>query len=1476
MGPSARHTPGQILGTRYRVVGLLGRGGMGEVWHAYDLKLQVDVALKSVLPERFPGERGLELLRREVRSAREVMSPNVCRIFDLVESEGRELVSMEFIDGTTLLDVLRERGPLELQEATRIASQFLAGLEAIHQAGLVHRDVKPENIMITRTGRVVLMDFGIAKGMADGPAGTIAGTPAYMAPEHLRGDALDARADIFAAGVMLAEMIAPAGIRAPESRESLWQAVRQAPVRLFDSPWRGVLERAVASEPSQRYDSARALARALEEVALRVEGAEDRHPYPGMSSFTAADAEFFFGREVEVEAVWKKLQRANLLTIIGPSGAGKTSFLQAGLLPAKPAEWEHVQVRPGASPFVALAQALVPRFAGDTEAMRLLVQAEKAESLVEVIGRWQAKHPHTLIVVDQFEELFTHCSPDVQAAFADLLGRLAIEADVHVLLVMRDDFLIRCHEHPRLAPISADLTMLGSPTGSALRRALVQPALLCGYRFEDESLADEMLAAIEGERGALPMLAFAAARLWEQRDRERGLLTREAYGRIGGVSGALAQHAEATLERIGEVRQPLVRELFRNLVTSQGTRAVSEVEELLSVFEDRKAAGEVLRELVDARLLTSFELPEAHEGRGGRHRVEIVHESLLASWPRLVRWRTQDTEGAQLRDQLRQASQLWRERGESNDLLWTGTAFREFELWRERYPGGLTATEEAFARAMVAHAERQRRRRRMALSAAFALLTIVVVVVGLYAQGERQARLGAEANKLLALGRVELDTDPSAALAYALSSLDMADNPTGRRFALEALSRSPAASATSPLAAVSLEPVFLDFSPDGKWLAAGGRGGVFVLSEDAAPATAVRDTYSVYVRAQKPQFAPDGKHLIWMSNEDSAMVRVWSIAARKDVRTFRLEGTTLPLVRGDRLFLITDLSGPGKGIGVASYPAHQNEFTGTWTRTIVRTWEFDDREPRIIAHWNAGGIRTFDIDAKGRWVAYPKGRGVYLSLLDELESGRARLVGEHAAEASRVCFDPTGVRLASSDLSGEIRLWSLAGGSKLPLRVIRGRAPLCVLDFDPTGGVLAVAYAAADKSVHLWDLNGPQDADPVILRRRDASLLPAVAFHPSQPWIAVAYHNEVAFWPFLRSGHNVMHGAGDFGHTEVGFTSDGKSLLGDFAQGIRIWSLHGGPTRDLWKPQSPATMIMDMALDPRDRFVVVGTSDDGAYRVSMQDGQARRLPDNPAGGHIHQVVISPDGRFVAGLRGTDPLGVRVWDLEAGTVRSIPNTDFSSLIDFVGDGRLLYSDAVRDIRWWNPADGSSSLVLTRAPRYPIWAKATRDGRYLFVTALTGASERDSSYISDTMTSGLTVFDLENHTSHAIPSHGNRLYSALALDTPGTILATADRDGVTRVGPITGEEPHLLLGGPGHVRGVAISSDGRWIAAGKHFEPTVDLWPMPTGRPFHTLPHAEFLDRLRALTCMRAVPDRKSPTGYRLDPAPFRGWGKVPTW
>ncbi|HEY4491432.1 MAG TPA: hypothetical protein VI958_05495, partial [Acidobacteriota bacterium] len=430
----------------------------------------------------------------------------------------------------------------------------------------------------------------------------------------------------------------------------------------------------------------------------------------------------------------------------GPSGAGKTSLLQAGLIPALPRDWCCAITYPGDAPLINLRQSLAPLLSGDEETNTLIALSEEPEAAIRILSGLRRSHAEFVLIVDRFEELFTLNPSEVQSQFAELLGSAAMEANIRILLAMRDDFLIFCKEQEPLAPIFSELTAMLPLSGSALRRALVQPALKCGYRFEDETLVDDILRDLEKERGALPLLAFAASLLWEKRDRQKGQLTRDAYKGIGGVQGALAQHAETMMTGLGAERESIVREIFRNLITAQQTRIARDREELLSVFQKDPgarasllAAEEVLRTLIDARLLTSFEASSS-QGANSKRRVEISHESLITNWPRLVKWQIQDAESAQLRDQLRQAADLWAERGRSEDLLWTGAAFLEFQVWRQHYPGGLTRTEEAFAQAMTQFANRKRRRRQVAISAVFVVLLIILVVIGNFWRNASVAR----------------------------------------------------------------------------------------------------------------------------------------------------------------------------------------------------------------------------------------------------------------------------------------------------------------------------------------------------------------------------------------------------------------------------------------------------------------------------------------------------------------------------------------------------------------------------------------------------------------------------------------------------------------------------------------------------------------------------------------------------------------
>jgi WD40 repeat protein len=1468
-GTGATLRVGHLLGGRYEIRGVLGRGGMGEVWLARDLKLQVEVALKAVAPENLGDEGTLARLRAEVRSARAVASPHVCRVYDLIEAEGLECVSMEYVDGTTLSHVLETRSPLDLEEAREIALQLLAGLGAIHEAGLVHRDIKPENVMLTRAGRVVLMDFGVAKAVASG--GTVSGTPAYWPPEQAMGAPADPRADVFAAGVVLAEMVAPSGVRDREKLQALWQAVREDPPRLPDTPWSEAIARAVAREPGARYSSAQAFARDLEEVAHRVTGIEEAQPYPGLAAFTEADAEYFFGREAEVEEVWKRLPHRHLLALVGPSGAGKSSFLRAGLVPAKPKGWAHLVCTPGDAPFVALGQALVTEVSHDTEAIRQMLRFEDADVAVHLFRRWRGGHAEALVIIDQLEELFTLNPPEVRARFASLLSRLVLEADVHVLLAMRDDFLLRCQEHEALRPVFEGLVPLGPPAGNALRRALVQPALKCGYRFEDEALVAEMLQAVEGERGALPLLAFAAASLWRSRDREGGLLTHAAHDSIGGVAGALTQHAEATLDRVGADKLPLVRELFRNLVTAQGTRAVRDVDELLTVFPEgqRADAEAVLRTLIDARLLTSYEAHTTEPRRTAGRRVEVVHESLLSAWPRLVRWRTEDEGGAQLRDQLRQVAHLWEEKGKPADLLWTGTSYQEYQVWRSRYPGGLSDTEEAFGRAMIDLAGRRRRQRRAVYAAILTAVVLTAAGLGILLRKSvretRRAEAEAgqrEAAQLLALGRLKLADHPNAALAYAIASLERGDNGPARRFAVEALWQGPPA-----LFIRDTPGLTVHWSPDGQWLALGGQG-LDLIERSTNQRRRLETSYDLPVG-----FTSDGRRLVTNS---SGKLEVWALPEGRLERTLaHSPATGADLVDGDRLLTFwSDTSAP---------PAERPR--------LIRRLSLDGTPEQTLGRWEPHGTTGFGIDPSGTWI-FSVQRGRLLQQRLDALSAPPRVLGAHEGDAD-VWAKPCRDRVVTGNRRGEVHIWNVPS-ARLE-RTLKSPAKSSIISFDPRGRFLATSpyEAMAPRSMFLFDLAAPPTAEPVALVDSDANWLNAWAFSPDGSWLASEHAGTVVLWN-TEGARSLVVGRQKPPNTIVAFTHNGHLLSASDEGVLRSWPLDpaaGADMREIWS--RPGALIGNcgvLEMDPGGRSVIL--ADPSGWAI----GKIHIVALNGSPPSIHELKhpegrgalcvggkLDANGRFlamsIAEMGHPESNAIRILDLATGDERTLDTqpksgegcepADFAGIVSpvWLRDGRLV-SDGDAGLRVWDLATGTSQLLRAcKKTLTTISLLASPDSRLVLRLDAAVQTGYDSS---------LSVFDLASRATREITSHGNRVMS-FALDASGTILVTGDKSGVVRVGPLTGGEPHLLFGHTGQVTSVAVSPDGRRIASGSD-DGTIRLWPMPdiTKPPLHTLAYDELMAKLKSLTNLRAVRDAASDTGWKIVIGPFPGWKDIPIW
>jgi WD40 repeat protein len=277
------------------------------------------------------------------------------------------------------------------------------------------------------------------------------------------------------------------------------------------------------------------------------------------------------------------------------------------------------------------------------------------------------------------------------------------------------------------------------------------------------------------------------------------------------------------------------------------------------------------------------------------------------------------------------------------------------------------------------------------------------------------------------------------------------------------------------------------------------------------------------------------------------------------------------------------------------------------------------------------------------------------------------------------------------------------------------------------------------------------------------------------------------------------------------------------------------------------------------------------WLIPVNGGEPRLLPGFTSS--VWTAAFSPDGRLAAaggGWNDPEESVIRIWDLESGDEKvlgdaeALPVGTFARL-RFSPDGRRLFSCGWHGIRVWSLEDGSSEIIGKGS-----WNTAmTRDGRFLFAT-----ENRLGPVPAADRWAG--VYDLESGDFRRLASHTDP--TALALDRSETILITGSRDGALRAGPVSGEEPHLLLGHQeGWITSVAVSPDGHWIASAS-VDGTVRLWPMPDmeKQPFHTLPHDELLDRLRALTNLRAVPDEQSPTGYTVEAEPFPGWATVPTW
>jgi eukaryotic-like serine/threonine-protein kinase len=517
-----------------------------------------------------------------------------------------------------------------------------------------------------------------------------------------------------------------------------------------------IIDRCLRKNKLERFGSARELIDALEPLLPHhgPSSSDDRCPYPGLQAFQESDAERFFGRTDQIARVVDRLATQPLISIVGPSGVGKSSFVRAGVIPAlkRGGPWGTIAMRPGRSPLLALAALLDPAGASragqadNAQYIRAIARRlfDEPGYLGEIL-RWRAASHgcRVLLYVDQFEELYTLVRDQGErVAFVRALRAAADDpsSPVRVLVSLRSDFLDRAAEDREfMAALTEGMHYLMPLGRDGLLQALERPAEQAGHVFEAPELALQMVADIATTSGALPLLQFAAARMGESRDRSRRVLTTASYLQMGGIAGALAVHADAVLAELSPARRHLAQAVFQRLVTADATRAIVDLDELTQLSPMTAEVRGLVDQLVSARLLVS-----KSDDHGVGATVELIHESLISAWPQLRQWAEAGREEAAFLVQVRQAAQQWESRGRPQGLLWRGDAADEARRFAARLGNTLGPRERSFLDSVIAHATRSTRLKRLAVAATMVVLAGLVIaglVVVIWVRGAEQEAL---------------------------------------------------------------------------------------------------------------------------------------------------------------------------------------------------------------------------------------------------------------------------------------------------------------------------------------------------------------------------------------------------------------------------------------------------------------------------------------------------------------------------------------------------------------------------------------------------------------------------------------------------------------------------------------------------------------------------------------------------------------
>ena len=1411
----------------YRIESLLGWGGMSVVYLAEDLRLKRRVALKLLAAGLAEDESFRDRFLRESELAASIDHPNIIPIYEAGTAEGLLFIAMRYVEGRDLNERL-QRGRLEPADAIGILAQLASALDAAHARGLVHRDVKPSNVLLDTGTRpdgsdhVYLADFGLTRLVSEetgiGDDGHLLGTIEYVAPEQIAGEEVDGRADVYSLGCMLYECLVG---QPPFRRDSDLAVVfahleTESPAPSEQRPelsaaLDAVIARALAKNPQQRYSSCRgfagaALAVAVDEASRRLVDVASRAA-AGRSDLSDVEAELT-GKVIDLQQVREQARAlAGPVTPARVAAEGICPF--KGLASFEPVDADYFFGRErlvaelvarlvgasflgivgpsGSGKSSVLRAGLLPALAGGVlpgseawrrlllrpgerpmdELRRVLVSGARdplAEALDALPG-----NARLLLAVDQFEELFTACRSDAErTSFADTLARAAADPEGRAVVVvaLRADFYGRFAAYPGLAAVLGENQVLvGAMQASELRRAVELPAGRVGLHVESE-LADALVDDVEGEPGALPLLSTALLELWQKR--HDNALTLAAYRESGGVHGAVARMAEGTYARIPDEHRQLVRAVMLRLVgegeSHESVRRRAPLAEL--DLERNEDVADVLATLADSRLVT------VSEGN-----VEVAHEALLREWPRLREWIEEDAEGRRLRRHITQAATEWDATGRDRGELYRGARLAAALDWTADHALDVNELEREFVTesrdASEKETKRVRRtnRRLRGLLVGVAVLLAAAVAGGIFAvvqRGEaRDAETAQFVQRLGAQALVEEDLDLSLLLAREAVAID--DSPQARGYLLATLRSRPAAIGILHGDGGVLRGIAI--SPDGKTLAAPAASGG-VLFFDARTYAQIGDKLPVADNGGASlAYSPDGRTL---AVGDDDVVLLIDPRTRAQLAETVVDGSVMRMAftkDGSQLVVLFAPRVFGRDLGNAD--AKITIRDAATLKPVGPSIEPEAFVGAYVGSWFASP--QFALTPNDRFLLTASEDGE-LAWWDLRSRRKTRTLRIETGFAPALAVSPDGLTAAVGIKHG-VQFVDLRTGSARSVAGDSEGSPSWVL-FSPDGKM--VVATNRDKTVTRWDV---ASATPLATLRGHSNFVQQPVFSPDGKTLYTASHDGTAIAWDLTGGRRL-----------------GRPFTFTHDRSFSTTGFDGHPGR----------------LSPDARLIAVGLKEQGVALWDARELIRVGAPLLDTGGEVKSLDFSPDGETLAVATGDGYL--TLWDVSSHSRLLAPTfAGFPSIVLAVGfspnGATLVTASSDRGLKFWD-AETGHSLEDPGLGGGASDVTFSADGAMI----ASAASGGGSAAVWDTAT-GMSIA-----TFDGAPDSQD---FSVALSPDGHLLAVGGFDRVVRVWDVrTRKLVHELDQGGDGAFTLEFSPDGRTLAI-SGYEPAASLWDVATG-------------------------------------------------